>query len=148
MTLLDGDVVRTHLSQGLGFSRADRDTNVRRIAFVAAEVVRHGGIAVCAVVSPYEATREECRSMIGTDRFVLVHVSTPLAVCEQRDPKGMYARARRGEIRDFTGIDDPYEPPAAPDLVLTTTDSTPDANAEMTLAYLERRGLLSPSRES
>ena len=148
VTLLDGDVVRTHLSQGLGFSRADRDTNVRRIAFVAAEVVRHGGIAVCAVVSPYEATREECRSMIGTDRFVLVHVSTPLAVCEQRDPKGMYARARRGEIRDFTGIDDPYEPPAAPDLVLTTTDSTPDANVQMTLAYLERRGLLSPSRES
>jgi len=86
--------------------------------------------------------------MIGTDRFVLVHVSTPLAVCEQRDPKGMYARARRGEIRDFTGIDDPYEPPAAPDLVLTTTDSTPDANAEMTLVYLERQGLLSPSRES
>ena len=86
--------------------------------------------------------------MIGAERFVLVHVSTPLAVCEQRDPKGMYARARRGEIRDFTGIDDPYEPPARPDLVLTTTDSTPDANARMTFAYLERQDLLSPSRES
>ncbi|MBI1847563.1 MAG: adenylyl-sulfate kinase, partial [Candidatus Rokubacteria bacterium] len=98
VTLLDGDVVRTHLSKGLGFSRDDRDTNVRRIAFVAGEVVRHQGIAICAVVSPYEATREECRRIVGAERFVLVYVDAPLAICEQRDPKGMYARARRGEI--------------------------------------------------
>jgi sulfate adenylyltransferase len=142
VTFLDGDVVRTHLSKGLGFSREDRDANVKRIGFVAGEVVRHDGVAVCAVVSPYDATREECRSMIGADRFVLVHVSTPLDICEQRDPKGMYARARRGEIRDFTGIADPYEPPARPDVVLTTTDSTPDESARMILSYLERHQML------
>jgi adenylyl-sulfate kinase len=142
VTFLDGDVVRTHLSKGLGFSRADRDANVKRIAFVAAEVVRHDGIVVCAVMSPYESTREECRKMIGADRFVLVHVNTPLAVCEERDPKGLYASARRGEIRNFTGIDDPYEPPTRPDLVLTTTDGTPGDDARMTLCYLEQRGLL------
>jgi adenylyl-sulfate kinase len=142
VTFLDGDVVRTHLSKGLGFSRADRDANVKRIAFVAAEVVRHDGIVVCAVMSPYESTREECRTMIGADRFVLVHVNTPLAVCEERDPKGLYASARRGEIRNFTGIDDPYEPPTRPDLVLTTTDGTPGDDARMTLCYLEQRGLL------
>ena len=138
VTFLDGDVVRTHLSKGLGFSREDRDANVRRIGFVAGEIVRHHGVAICAVVSPYEATREECRSMIGADRFVLVYVSTPLDICERRDPKGMYARARRGEIRDFTGIDDPYEPPTRPDVVLTTTDSTPDESARMILRYLEQ----------
>jgi sulfate adenylyltransferase len=135
-------VVRTHLSQGLGFSRTDRDANVRRSAFVAAEVVRHGGVAVCALVSPYEATREECRNMIGADRFVLIYVGTPLAVCEQRDPKGLYVRARRGEIQGFTGIDDPYEAPTRPDLELATTECTPDENAQTTLGYLERRGLL------
>jgi sulfate adenylyltransferase len=140
-------VVRTHLSQGLGFSRADRDANVRRIAFVAAEVVRHEGIAVCAVISPYEATREECRRMIGAERCVVVHVSTPLAVCEERDPKGMYARARRGEVRDFTGIDDPYEPPTTPDLVLPTTERTAAEDARTTLSYLERRGFLTQMRE-
>src|SRR3989442_2539476 len=138
VTFLDGDVVRTHLSKGLGFNREDRDANVRRIGFVAGEIVRHHGVAICAVVSPYEATREECRSMIGADRFVLVYVSTPLDICERRDPKGMYARARRGEIRDFTGIDDPYEPPTRPDVVLTTTDSTPDESARMILRYLEQ----------
>jgi bifunctional enzyme CysN/CysC len=142
VTFLDGDVVRTHLSKGLGFSREDRDANVKRIGFVAGEVVRHGGVAICAVVSPYDATREECRGMIGADRFVLVHVSTPLDICEQRDPKGMYARARRGEIRDFTGIDDPYEPPARPDVVLTTTGSTPDESARMILSHLERHDML------
>jgi adenylyl-sulfate kinase len=142
VTLLDGDVVRTHLSRGLGFSRADRDANVTRIAFVADEVVRHRGIAVCAIVSPYESTREECRRMLGVDQFVLAHVSTPLAICEERDPKGLYARARRGEIPAFTGIDDPYEPPAAPDLVLTTTDRTPEASARIILDHLEQRGLL------
>jgi bifunctional enzyme CysN/CysC len=141
VTLLDGDVVRTHLSKGLGFSREDRDANVRRIGFVAGEVVRHHGVAVCAAVSPYEATREECRGMIGADRFVLVYVSTSLAICERRDPKGMYARARRGEIQGFTGIDDPYEPPMRPDIVLTP-DSTPDESARAILRHLEQHALL------
>jgi sulfate adenylyltransferase len=113
VTLLDGDVVRTHLSKGLGFSREDRDTNIRRIGFVASEIVRHGGIAVCAAISPYRATRNEVRQMVGADRFVEVFIDTPLEECERRDSKGMYAMARRGEISGWTGIDDPYEPPAA-----------------------------------
>lgn len=126
VTLLDGDVVRTHLSKGLGFSRTDRDINIRRIGFVAAEVVRHAGIVVCATVSPYETTRNEVREMVGPAQFVLVHVATPLSICEQRDPKGLYAKARRGELVGFTGIDDPYEVPETPDLVLTTMDCNPD----------------------
>jgi sulfate adenylyltransferase len=122
VTLLDGDVVRTHLSKGLGFSKEDRDTNIRRIAFVAAEIVRHRGIVIVAAVSPYETARNEARDMVGHEGFVLVHVATPLAVCEQRDVKGLYAKARRGEIKGLTGVDDPYEPPAAPDVTLTTLD--------------------------
>ena len=114
ITVLDGDVVRTHLSKGLGFSREDRDTNVRRIGFVASEVVRHGGIAITAAVSPYRATRDEVRAMVGADRFVEVFVDTPLEVCEARDVKGWYAKARAGEVAAFTGVDDPYEPPLAP----------------------------------
>src|SRR4051812_7059573 len=142
ITLLDGDVVRTHLSKGLGFSKEDRDTNIRRIAFVASEIVRHGGIAICAVVSPYESTRREARDMVGDASFVLVHVATPLAVCEQRDVKGLYARARRGEVRGLTGIDDPYEPPPSADVVLTTLDSDPDACAASIETRLEERGLV------
>ena len=94
-TVLDGDVVRTHLSKGLGFSKEDRDTNIRRIGFVAAEIVRHGGVAICAAVSPYLVTRNEVRDMVGPDHFIEVFVDTPLEVCEQRDAKGMYAKARR-----------------------------------------------------
>lgn len=144
VTVLDGDVVRTHLSAGLGFSRADRDTNVRRVGYVAAEVVRHGGLAVAALVSPYRQTRGEVREMVGKARgaFVEVFVDTPLAIVEQRDVKGWYARARAGEVTEFTGLDDPYEPPLTPELTLQTTDSTPDANARMVLAYLEDQGLL------
>jgi sulfate adenylyltransferase len=142
VTVLDGDVVRTHLSKGLGFSKEDRDTNIRRIGFVAAEIVRHRGAVICAAVSPYEATRNECRALIGADDFVLVHVDTPLHVCEARDTKGMYARARRGELKDFTGIDDPYEPPLSPAVVLTTTDTGPEACAQRIVDYLTVRGLL------
>jgi len=142
MTLLDGDVVRTHLSKGLGFSKEDRDTNIRRIGFVAAEVVRHGGAVICAVVSPYEAARNEARQMVGPDGFVLVHVATPLEVCEQRDVKGLYAKARRGEIKGLTGVDDPYEPPSAPDLVLTTLDADADECAARIERLLVARGLL------
>jgi sulfate adenylyltransferase len=141
-TLLDGDVVRTHLSQGLGFSRADRDANVRRIGFVAAEVARHGGVAVCAAVSPYRATRNEVRHMVGAERFVEVFVDTPLAVCEQRDLKGLYARARRGELPGFTGIDDPYEPPVNPELRLLTEEVSAERCARQIVALLEERGYL------
>ena len=128
MTLLDGDVVRTHLSKGLGFSAEDRDTNIRRIGFVASEIVRHGGCAICAAISPYRATRDEVRAMVGEENFVEVFVDTPIEVCEERDTKGMYAKARRGEIKGFTGIDDPYEPPASPEIVLKTVGVTPDRN--------------------
>lgn len=145
ITVLDGDVVRTHLSKGLGFSREDRDTNVRRIGFVASEVVRHGGIAITAAVSPYRATRDEVRAMVGADRFVEVFVDTPLEVCEARDVKGWYAKARAGEVAAFTGVDDPYEPPLAPELHLLTEDTTPEANARLVLAELERRGDIAPA---
>jgi sulfate adenylyltransferase len=142
VTLLDGDVVRTHLSKGLGFTKKDRDVNIRRIGFVASEIVRHHGIVLCAAVSPYRATRNECRSMVGEDRFVEVFINTPLEVCEQRDTKGMYAKARRGEIKDFTGIDDPYEEPAHPELILTTTDCSADDNANRILQFLIDNGFL------
>jgi sulfate adenylyltransferase len=140
VTLLDGDVVRTHLSKGLGFSKEDRDTNIRRIGFVASEIVRHGGIAICAAVSPYRATREDVRAMVGKDRFVEIFVDTPLEICEARDVKGMYAKARRGEITGFTGIDDPYEPPINPEITLDTVNFTPEENARRILAYLGNHG--------
>ena len=129
VTLLDGDVVRTHLSKGLGFSKKDRDTNIRRIGFVAAEIVRHEGVAICAAISPYRATRNDVRNMVGADRFIEVFVDTPLEVCEQRDTKGVYAKARRGEIVGFTGIDDPYEAPSTPDIILKTVSTTAEENA-------------------
>jgi sulfate adenylyltransferase len=142
VTLLDGDVVRTHLSKGLGFSREDRDINIRRIGFVASEIVRHGGAVICAAVSPYRATRNECRSLIGSDRFIEVYVNTPLEVCESRDRKGMYARARAGQITNFTGIDDPYEVPTNPEIILDTVQSSPEANADRILSDLITRGLI------
>lgn len=145
VTVLDGDAVREHLSKGLGFDRADRDTNVRRIGYVAGEVVRHGGIAVVAAVSPYRATRDEARAMVGPERFVEVFVDTPLEVCEQRDVKGWYAKARAGEVKAFTGVDDPYEPPATPEIHLRTVGTTPEANADLVIAELERRGDLAPA---
>ena len=142
VTLLDGDVVRTHLSQGLGFSKEDRDTNVRRIGFVAAEIVRHGGVAICAAVSPYRATRNEIRKTLGPDQFVEVFVDTPLDICEQRDAKGMYARARRGEIMSFTGIDDPYEPPKHPEIILKTISMGPEINAGLILDHIVQKGFV------
>ncbi len=140
--VLDGDVVHTHLSRGLGFSKEDRDINIRRIGFVAAEIVRHGGTVVCAAVSPYRATRNDVRNMVGQERFVEVFVDTPIEVCEQRDTKGMYAKARRGEIKDFTGIDDPYEPPLQPEITLDTVSDTPEDNARRILGYLIEQGFI------
>ena len=142
VTVLDGDVVRTHLSKGLGFSREDRDTNIRRIGFVASEIVGHRGVVICAAVSPYRSTRNECRMAVGEDKFIEVFVDTPLDVCEHRDAKGMYAKARRGEIQGFTGIDDPYEPPENPDLRLVTTDCVPEDNARRILSLLRERGFI------
>ena len=122
VTVLDGDVVRTHLSSELSFSREHRDLNIRRIGFVAGEVVKHGGTVVVAAIAPYEAARQQARALVEQHgRFLLVHVSTPLEVVEQRDVKGLYARARAGEIPQFTGISDPYEAPARAELTLDTS---------------------------
>jgi sulfate adenylyltransferase len=140
-TLLDGDIVRTHLSAGLGFDKAGRDANVRRIGFVASEIVRHGGVAVCAAISPYRLTRAEVRKMVG-ENFVEVFVDTPLDVCEERDTKGMYAKARRGEIKDFTGVDDVYESPRHAEITLDTINQSPEANARLIIEYLIREGFV------
>ncbi|MCH8877471.1 MAG: bifunctional sulfate adenylyltransferase/adenylylsulfate kinase [Chloroflexi bacterium] len=136
VTLLDGDVIRTHLSKGLGFSKEDRDTNVRRIGFVAAQIVRHSGTVICAAVSPYRSTRNEVRSMVGPEHFVEVFVNTPLEICEARDTKGLYAEARRGKITGFTGIDDPYEPPEQAEIVLDTVKRSAEDNARLIQDYL------------
>ena len=145
VTLLDGDVVRTNLSKGLGFSKEDRDINIRRIGFVASELVRHGGMAICAAVSPYRATRNDVRNMIGADRFIEVFVDTSLEICEGRDTKGIYAKARRGEIEHFTGIDDPYEPPLDPEITLDTVTQTAEDNARRILERLINEGFVQTS---
>lgn len=144
LTVLDGDVVRTHLSKGLGFSREDRDTNILRIGFVAGEIARHGGLVICAAISPYRKARNEVRKLVGPEHFIEVYVNTPLEVCEARDIKGLYAKARRGEIKGFTGIDDPYEEPENAEIVVETVQTTPEENAYKILAYLEERGFLPP----
>lgn len=144
VTVLDGDVVRTHLSKGLGFSPEDRDTNILRIGFVAGEIARHGGTVICAAISPYRATRNEARQMVGEDRFIEVYVNTPIEICEQRDVKGLYARARRGQITGFTGVDDPYEEPMDPEITLYTVEASPEENARTIISYLEEHGFLLP----
>ncbi len=144
VTFLDGDVVRRHLSKGLGFSREDRDTNIRRIGFVAAEAARHGGIALCAPIAPYAATRADVRAMVveAGAEFLLVHVSTPLEVCEARDRKGLYAKARAGLIPEFTGISDPYEEPADAQLRLDTSTVDIGTAVDLVLGELRGRGLV------
>lgn len=146
-TVLDGDVVRTHLSKGLGFSKEDRDTNILRIGFVASEIVRHGGVVICAAISPYRAAREEARKMVG-ENFVMVYMDTPIEICEQRDVKGLYAKARQalaeGKPMGFTGVDDPYEPPIDPELTLHGYDVTPEENARKIVDYLKAQGYLEP----
>ena len=142
ITLLDGDVVRRELSAGLSFSREDRDRNIRRIGWVAAEVARHGGLAICCPIAPYAAARADARRLTlesGGD-FVLVHVATPIEVCEQRDRKGLYARARAGTLTGMTGVDDPYEEPVDADLRLDTTDQTIDEAVANVLAHLADQG--------
>ena len=143
VTLLDGDVVRKHLSSELGFSREHREINLRRIGFVAAEIARNRGVAICAPIAPYAAARRELRETVeAVGGFVEVYVSTPLETCEARDRKGLYARARAGLIEEFTGIDDPYEPPESPDVVIDTTDTRPDLAARRVLAEIARLGFV------
>ncbi|GAB1645091.1 adenylyl-sulfate kinase [Krasilnikovia sp. MM14-A1259] len=146
ITLLDGDVVRRELSAGLGFSRADRDANVRRIGWVAAEIARHRGMAVACPIAPYTAARTAARRMAADAGagFVLVHVATPLEVCEQRDRKGLYARARAGQLRGMTGIDDPYEEPADAELTLDTSAMTVPEAVELVMAHLVENGWVEP----
>lgn len=148
LTFLDGDVVRRNLSKGLGFSRADRDLNVRRIGFVAAEVARHGGVAICAPIAPYAATRAAVREMVtqAGGVFLLVHVATPIEVCEARDRKGLYALARAGKIPEFTGVSDPYEVPDDADLRLDTSLQDVDVAVDAVLELLEAAGLVPATR--
>jgi len=148
VTLLDGDLVRKHLSSELGFSKEHRDLNIQRIGYVASEITKNGGIAICAPIAPYDEVRKRVRSMIQPlGGFTLVHVSTPLEVCEQRDRKGLYAKARQGIIKEFTGISDPYEVPEDADLSLDTTDITPENAAHRVILHLEREGYIEPMRD-
>ncbi|MBI4081609.1 MAG: adenylyl-sulfate kinase, partial [Candidatus Lambdaproteobacteria bacterium] len=143
VTLLDGDIVRRNLSSELGFSREHRDLNILRIGFVANEITKNGGIALCAPIAPYQGTRRRVRELISLHgAFVEIYVATPLEVCEQRDRKGWYAKARAGLIKEFTGISDPYEPPARPEITLDTTNLTPEEGAQEVWLYLERQGYL------
>jgi sulfate adenylyltransferase len=142
VTLLDGDIVRNNLSRGLGFTKDDRDANIRRIGFVAAEIVKHHGAVICAAVSPYRATRNDVRALVGSERFIEVFVNTPIDECERRDSKGMYLKARRGEIKNFTGIDDPYEPPFQPEIELETANCTAEENARRIISYLREQGFV------
>jgi sulfate adenylyltransferase len=141
-TLLDGDILRSNLSGDLGFSKADRDTNVVRVAAVARDLVTRGEVAICALISPYRSARDQARQIVGAHQFIEVFVDASLAVCEARDTKGLYARARRGEITGLTGIDDPYEVPLAPDLVLTTVHCTVEHNVSRVWGLLMDRKCL------
>ncbi|MBC5824891.1 MAG: adenylyl-sulfate kinase [Candidatus Eremiobacteraeota bacterium] len=142
---LDGDVVRTNLSKGLGFSKQDRDTNVRRIGFVAHLLERNGVAVICSAISPYKMTRDEIREMVGHG-FIEVFADCPLDVCATRDGKvEMYAKARSGELKEFTGVSDPYEPPTNPDVHLITNGEAPEESAQHILAHLVERGFLSES---
>jgi sulfate adenylyltransferase len=148
VTLLDGDIVRKHLSSELGFSQEHRDLNIRRIGFVASEITKNGGIAICAPIAPYDRVRKEVRTMVGqVGGFVLVHVATPLEVCEQRDRKGLYAKARAGVIQQFTGVSDPYEVPADAEVVLDTTELTPEQATQEIILHLEREGYIGVNGE-
>jgi len=143
VSLLDGDIVRKNLSSELGFSKEDRNTNIRRIGWVAKEITKGGGVSICAPIAPYDRVRKEIREEIDrVGGFVLVHVSTPLDVCEERDRKGLYAKARAGIIEDFTGISDPYEEPVDAELEIDTTDLSPDEGAQKVFLFLEKEGYI------
>ena len=143
VTLLDGDIVRKNLSSELGFSKEHRDLNIKRIGFVAGEITKHRGIAVCAPIAPYAATRREVREMVGVyGGFIEVYVSTPVEVCEQRDPKGLYKKARAGEIKNFTGIDSAYERPERADIRLESSKRSADELVTALISDLEEKGFI------
>jgi adenylylsulfate kinase len=145
---LDGDVVRTHLSKGLGFSKEDRDTNIERIGWVASRLTRHGAAVLVSAISPYEETRRHARGMVEEHgSFVEVHVATSVEECARRDVKGLYAKAFAGEIKEFTGVSDPYEPPTNPEIVVETEGRTPEESAQYVLSELERLGFIERERE-
>jgi adenylyl-sulfate kinase len=141
--LLDGDEVRTNLCQGLGFSRADRDTNIARIGYVAGKLAKHGVAVLVAAISPYQQARDRVRAQVDT--FIEIHVAAPVATCAQRDPKGLYAKALAGELKHFTGVSDPYEPPLAPELVLPTDTQSVDDSVHQVLGWLEVNQLTTPA---
>jgi sulfate adenylyltransferase len=146
VTLLDGDLVRKNLSSELGFSREHRNLNIQRIGFVAAEITKNGGIAICAPIAPYDAVRKEVRALVEpVGGFLLVHVATPIEVCEQRDRKGLYAKARAGIVKEFTGISDPYEVPADAGFVVDTTERSPEECVQDLILHLEREGYVGPA---
>src|SRR5271154_3804059 len=143
VTLLDGDLVRKHLSSELGFSKEHRDINIRRIGYVASEITKNGGIAICAPIAPYDATRKHVRQMIDPyGGFILVHIATSVDVCEQRDRKGLYAKARAGILKEFTGISDPYEVPVKAEVVINTGELSPEEAAQAIILHLEREGFI------
>jgi adenylyl-sulfate kinase len=144
--VLDGDVVRTNLSKGLGFSKEDRDTNIRRIGFVCHILTRNGVCAIAAAISPYRAIRDENRALIG-ENFIEIYVKCPLEVCQERDVKGLYKKAIAGEIKEFTGISDPYEEPQSPEIVCETDKESPEESSTKILEYLEERRLIEPAEE-
>jgi sulfate adenylyltransferase len=149
ITLLDGDLVRKHLSSELGFSKEHRDINIRRIGYVASEITKNGGIAICAPIAPYDATRKHVRRMIEPYvGFILVHIATSVEVCEQRDRKGLYAKARAGILKEFTGISDPYEVPADAEVVINTGELSPEEAAQEIILHLEREGFIGTAAES
>ncbi|HEY2801741.1 MAG TPA: bifunctional sulfate adenylyltransferase/adenylylsulfate kinase [Chthoniobacterales bacterium] len=149
VTLLDGDLVRKHLSSELGFSKEHRDINIRRIGYVASEITKNGGIAICAPIAPYDATRREIRAMIEpVGGFILVHLSTSVAVCEERDRKGLYAKARAGILKEFTGISDPYEEPTDAEVRINTADLSAQEAAQEIILHLEREGFVGMNRSS
>jgi sulfate adenylyltransferase len=148
VTILDGDLVRKHLSSELGFSKEHRDINIRRIGYVASEITKNGGIAVCAPIAPYDATRKAVREMIEPHGgFILVHIATSVETCEQRDRKGLYAKARAGILKEFTGISDPYEAPTNAEVVINTADLSPEESAQEIILHLEREGFIGVSPE-
>ena len=147
VTLLDGDLVRKHLSSELGFSKEHRDINIRRIGYVASEITKNGGIAICAPIAPYDATRKDVRAMIEpVGGFILVHLSTSVDVCEQRDRKGLYAKARAGILKEFTGISDPYEEPVDAEVRINTAELSPEEAAQEIILHLEREGFIGMNR--
>jgi sulfate adenylyltransferase len=149
VTILDGDLVRKHLSSELGFSKEHRDINIRRIGYVASEITKNGGIAICAPIAPYDNTRKHVRQMIEPfGGFILVHVATPIETCEERDRKGLYAKARAGIVKEFTGISDPYEVPADAEVVINTADLSAEEAAQEIILHLEREGFIGVSPDS